>query len=88
MHLKFPKLGVTKLMHSFSLLGFNCFADSNFYVFSQDKLLCLITLSVDDLLVVGSLAFKIEELRTDLKTTLLLRYGGLSITWWYLTQPT
>ena len=55
---------MTKLMHSFSLLGFNCFAESNFYVFSQVKLLWLIILYVDDLLITRSLASKIEVYRS------------------------
>ena len=87
---KLPNLGMTKLMHSFSLLGFNCFAESNFYVFSQVKLLWLIILYVDDLLITRSLASKQSSpaltknhIWKDWFRTcpLLLRYGDLSITW-------
>ena len=41
--------------------------DNNLYVFSQNNLLCLIVLYVDDLLNTRFLASKIEELHTDLK---------------------
>ena len=73
-----PKAWHDKIDTFFLSLGFqNCYADSNLYIFSQDNLLCLIILYVDDLLITGSLASKIEELRADLKTTFEMTDLGL-----------
>ena len=73
-----PKAWHDKIDTFFHSLGFqNCNADSNLYVFSQDNLLCLIILYVDDLLITGSLAPKIEEVRADLKTTFEMTDLGL-----------
>ena len=55
-----PKLGITKLMHFVSLGFHHCCADNNIYVFSQDALLSLVKLYVDDL-ITRSLPSKVES---------------------------
>ena len=73
-----PKAWHDQIDTFFLSLGFqNCYADNNLYIFSQDNLLCLIILYVDDLLITGSLASKIEELHADLKTTFEMTDLGL-----------
>ena len=59
-----------KINSFFISFGFElCSADSNLYVLSQDGLMCVVILYVDDLLITSSFEAKRELLRNELKAT-------------------